>query len=166
MNTHMRHSAAYALAFVLSFTALYGLYHLAGPALPLYYAALADSVCWFFGIFDPSVSCESNYLLYDGVHQLVIVEGCDGVTFIVLILAAVLPFPATWRHKLIGVIWLSAAILFVNWMRLAILSAVRFYLPAGFDFVHVYLFQPLMIAFTLAVFFLWLSFTNDRTSEN
>ncbi len=165
MKTLIRHPAAYAAAFVISFTGLYALYHLAGPALPLYYAALANSVCWFFGLFDPSVSCESNYLLYDDVRELVVVEGCDGVTFVLLILAAVLPFPATWRHKLIGLIWLSAAVLFVNWMRLAILSAVRFYVPAGFDFVHVYLFQPLMIAFTLAIFFLWLSFANDRTSE-
>ena len=145
----------YLLLFLALFAALYALYHLAEPLLPAYYAFLADAVCRVFGTFDAGVSCHDNYLLYEGARRLVIVEGCDGVTFVVLILAAVLPFPAPWMSKLIGVFLLTAVLLIVNWLRLVILAAIQFYLPDSFEFVHVYLFQPAMIGFTLFAFLIW-----------
>jgi exosortase/archaeosortase family protein len=146
----------YVVAFFALFVLLYALYSAGWSFLPAYYAALASSVCWLFGWFDPAVGCDANYLLYDDIRELVVVEGCDGLTFVALILAAVLPFPAPWKRKLIGLAWLIPALLVVNWLRLVLLAAVRFYAPSGFDFVHVYLFQPLMIAFTLIIFLLWL----------
>lgn len=165
MSRMIRKPTHYVLAFLGIFVALYALYSAAESALPAYYAALAHSVCWVFGWFDPSVSCKENYLLYEGTKALVVVEGCDGVTFIVLILAAVLPFPASWRDKLFGLALLIPAVLAINWLRLVILAAVKFYTPRGFDFVHVYLFQPAMIAFTLIIFFLWIVSPNDRVDK-
>lgn len=161
MLSMTEHPAAYVIAFVLLFAGLYGLYHLIQPHLLPYYAALAGSVCWLLGPLDPAVSCSENYLLYNGVRALVVVEGCDGVTFILLFLAAVLPFPMSWKSRLLGLAWLIPTIIVVNWLRLVVLSVIRFYLPSSFDFVHVYLFQPFMIALTLMLFFLWLGARND-----
>jgi exosortase/archaeosortase family protein len=161
----IRHPAIYVGAFLTLFVALYALYHLASPLMPLYYAALAETVHGFLSWFDPAVGSSENYLLYDGLRRLVVVEGCDGVTFVVLILAAVLPFPASRRHKLIGLALLIPAVLLLNWVRLVILAVINFYFTASFDFVHVYLFQPLMIAATLIIFFLWMTWSNERPQE-
>jgi exosortase/archaeosortase family protein len=150
-----RKPSSYVLAFVGIFALLYLLYQFAEPLLPAYYAGLAHSVCWLLGWFDPAVTCKQNYLEYGGVQQLVVVEGCDGVTFVVLILAAVLPFPAPWRARLIGIAALVGIIMALNWTRLVVLAAVKFYSPAAFDVIHVYLFQPVMIAATLIAFLAW-----------
>jgi len=150
-----RNPSSYVLAFFGIFSALYLLYQFAEPLLPAYYAGLAHSVCWLFSWFDPAVSCKQNYLVYQDVKQLVVVEGCDGVTFVVLILAAVLPFPAPWRARVTGIAVLVGIIMALNWARLVILAAVKFYSPAAFDVVHVYLFQPVMIAATLVAFLAW-----------
>jgi exosortase/archaeosortase family protein len=155
----------YTLAFFALFVLLYALYNAGWSFLPAYYSALAWSVCWLFGWFDSAVGCDANYLLYDGIRELVVVEGCDGITFVALILAAVLPFPAQWKVKLIGLGWLLPALLIANWLRLVLLTAIRFYVPAGFDFFHVYFFQPLMIALTLFLFLLWLGPTRDAPKE-
>jgi exosortase/archaeosortase family protein len=146
----------YVVAFLGLFIVLFGVYSAGSDFLPAYYAALAWSVCWVLGLFDPAVSCDANYLLYDGIRELVVVEGCDGITFIALILAAIIPFPAPWRDKLIGLAWAIPSLLAANWLRLLALSAIKFYAPSGFDFFHVYVFQPVMIAFTLLVFLSWL----------
>lgn len=160
-----RHPATYIVTFLVVFGILYGLYHLAEPWLPAYYAALARLVCGLLGWIDPAVGCESNYLLYNGQRELVVVEGCDGVTFVILIIAAVLPFPASWRSKLLGLLWLLPAVLLLNWLRLVVLAVLRFYVPDWFDFAHVYLFQPVMIAFTLAIVAVWLASQGPRLDE-
>lgn len=146
----------YVVAFFLLFILFYALYNAGWAFLPAYYAALAGSACWLLGLFDPAVGCDANYLLYNGIRELVVVEGCDGITFVALILAAVLPFPADWRDKLLGLAWLIPALLFANWLRLILLTAIRFYAPGAFDFFHVFFFQPLMIGFTLIMFVLWI----------
>jgi exosortase/archaeosortase family protein len=157
MTRSPHHSLLYVGAFLVIFAVLYALYHAAGDALVVYYSALASSVCWFMGLFDPAVGCSENYLLYNGITKLVVVEGCDGITFVALIIAAVLPFPASWREKAIGIAWLVPGVLMANWLRLLLLAAIDFYMPAGFHFTHVYLFQPLMIALTLIGFLVWLN---------
>lgn len=161
-----RNPGIYVLAFFGIFAALYLLYQFADPLLPAYYAGLAQSVCWLFGWFDSAVSCKDNYLVYHGISQLVVVEGCDGVTFVVLILAAVIPFPAPWKTRLLGITALVTAIMALNWARLVILAAVKFYMPNAFDLIHVYLFQPLMIASTLIAFLAWTIIANpNRRAE-
>jgi exosortase/archaeosortase family protein len=165
MYTLHTQARTYILAFFVLFAVLYALYRGLDAYLPAYYAALAESVCWFFAWFDPAVGCRDNYLLYRGVQELVVVDGCDGITFVALLIAAVLPFPVSWRARLIGLAWLIPALLFVNWLRLIILAAVRFYAAGAFDLVHVYLFQPLMIAFTLVAFLLWVESANASTQR-
>lgn len=161
----MQKPSHYVIAFFGIFVGLYALYSAAEPLLPAYYAALAQSVCWLFGWFDPLVTCEQNYILYEGARELAVVEGCDGVTFVVLIMAAVLPFPASWRAKLVGMTWLVLAVLAINWVRLVALTAIKFYAPAGFTLFHVYLFQPVMIAITLLIFLVWVMAPSDRANE-
>jgi len=165
MNLHVPERLRYLLAFVAIFVASFAVYTFSETWLQSYYDALARSVCWFFGWFDSAVSCAQNYLLYEGTRVLVVVEGCDGVTFVLLILAAVLPVPTTWWNRLVGLLTLVAAVLVVNWLRLVVLAGIRFYLPGAFDFVHVYLFQPFMIAFTLLLFFAWISSSHATPQE-
>lgn len=158
----MKRPLGYLVLFFAIFVALYAAYKLADPYLIHYYRALASSVCFVLGHFDPAVACEGNYILYGGARSLVVVEGCDGITFVALILAAVLPFSAPWRMRLVGLLTLIPALLVLNWVRLLVLAEVRFYMPQHFDFVHVYLFQPVMIFVTLAAFALWMIYSERQ----
>jgi exosortase/archaeosortase family protein len=158
----VRHPAFYVAAFLALFTAFYTVYQLSQPILPVYYKALADATCWALGWFDPAVSCSDNFILYNGLRELVVVEGCDGITFLALVAAAVLPFPAPWKTKVVGLAVLLPGVLLVNWLRLVVLAAIRFYLPGGFDLFHIYVFQPLMIGLTLMIFLMWIATTEQR----
>jgi exosortase/archaeosortase family protein len=160
MAVMINHRKYYVLAFFALFIVLYAVYTAVSGFIHAYYVGLAWSVCWLLGWFDTAVTCSENYLLYEGIRELVVVEGCDGITFIALIFAAVLPFPAAWKSKLVGLAWIVPALLIGNWLRLVALTAIKFYTPAGFDFFHVYVFQPVMIAFTLLIFLAWLRATN------
>lgn len=152
----------YVVPFFVIFIGLYVLYAWFEPYLEYYYAALATSVCAVLHPFDAAVSCNGNIIDYDGVPSLAIVAGCDGVTFLVLILAAVLPFPASVRSKAIGLAVLIPVLLGFNWLRLLVLSLVRFYLPDHFNLAHVYIYQPVMIVFTIAAFVLWISYSDKQ----
>jgi exosortase/archaeosortase family protein len=156
----------YVVPFFAIFVGLYALYAWLEPAMEHYYAALATSVCAVIGLFDAAVSCHGNIVHYADVPSLAIVAGCDGVTFIVLIVAAVLPFPASARAKAIGLAVLIPVLLGFNWLRLLVLGLIRFYLPDAFNLVHVYIYQPVMIVFTIAVFVLWIAYSDKQSTPS
>jgi len=149
------------LIFLAIFVALYAVYSFSEPLLEHYFAWLASAVVWLMSPFDPAVSAAGNLLEYGGRPSLRIAEGCDGVTVFILIIAAVLAFERPFRSRLIGVAVLVPLLFLINLARLVILSAVRFYSPDHFDFVHVYLFQSFMIFATFACFAVWVFLSED-----
>ena len=82
-----------------------------------------------------------------------------------LIFAAVLAFPKPLRERLIGVAILIPILFVLNWVRLFILSVIRFYTPDYFDFVHVYLFQPVMVFATFICFIAWILHNENRNKN-
>ncbi|MDX1605208.1 MAG: archaeosortase/exosortase family protein [Candidatus Competibacterales bacterium] len=145
-----------ALLFFAVFLSLYTLYQLSEPLLIHYFNWLAASVAWVAGLLDPAFGARGNLILYAGRPELRVVEGCDGITVFNLIIAAVLAFPKPWRQRLIGVLVLVPILFGINWLRLLILAEIRIYMPEFFGFVHVYLFQPVMIFATFVGFILWI----------
>jgi exosortase/archaeosortase family protein len=154
---------AYVGAFFALFVPLYWLvYFVLGDALHGYFAWLAWSVYQLFALFDPAVGHRANVLIYQGQDSLRVVEGCDGLTFAILLFSAILAFPGRLKHRLTGAFLAITAVLAFNWARLVILAALRFYVDDYFRTFHVYVFQPVMILFTLAAFVFWIIHSDSR----
>jgi exosortase H (IPTLxxWG-CTERM-specific) len=88
--------------------------------------------------------------------------GCNGVEAGIVLAAAMLAFPATWREKLLG---LSAGLLTVqalNLLRIVSLFYLGQWNETWFEWAHLYLWQALIMLDVLAVFLLWLRWLSAR----
>ncbi len=149
--------ARFTAIFLGVFVGLYALYTVFEPWLEHYYAFLAGSVAAALAVFDPQVSAQGNVIAYGAAASLKVVEGCDGVTVFILIAAALAAYPRPWMSRWLGIVGFVSLLFAINWLRLVLLACVRFYWPEHFHWVHVYLFQSIMIFATLALFVLWAS---------
>jgi exosortase H (IPTLxxWG-CTERM-specific) len=84
--------------------------------------------------------------------------GCNGAHVTILLWAALLAFPASWKQKALGLLAGTAAIHVVNLLRFISLFYVGEYNRAWFDFAHLYLWESLMMLDTLVIFWTWAHF--------
>ncbi len=82
--------------------------------------------------------------------------GCNGLEAILLLLAAILAYPASLKAKLFGVILGSTFLQFFNIIRIAILAWVLEYHPSIFPIMHEYITQSIMIAIAFVIFLVYL----------
>ena len=82
-------------------------------------------------------------------------NGCNGVEATILLVAAILAFPATLRSRLAGLVIASIAIELLNLVRLSSLFWLGEHYRPVFDFVHVAVWQSLVIVAAVAIFILW-----------
>ena len=151
--------------FFTIFLVLYSCYQWAELYLQHYFNWLASSVAAVIALFDKQVGAEGNLILYQDVPTLRVVEGCDGVTVFILIIAAVMAFPKPLKQRLVGVLVLVPVLFAINWLRLFILADIRFYLPEYFRIVHVYVFQPAMIFATFICFIVWITYDGRSSGK-
>lgn len=85
-------------------------------------------------------------------------NGCNGVETMIIFLAAVLAFPASWKAKVSGLAIGIVAIQAVNLVRVVALFLTGAYFPEFFDSSHTVVWQTIVIA---AGVFLWI-FWADR----
>lgn len=107
--------------------------------------------------FDPDVVAQGRVLRHAGSGAGVSIEaGCNGVEACLMLLAALLAWPASWRARLIGFAAGFAAIQFVNLLRIITLFYLADWNRSVFEFAHLYLWQALIMLDVLAVWLLWL----------
>jgi exosortase H (IPTLxxWG-CTERM-specific) len=82
-------------------------------------------------------------------------NGCNGVETMLIFLAAVLAFPASWRARLAGLALGIAAIQAVNLVRVVALFLTGAYLPRLFDTSHTVIWQTLVILVGVLVWVYW-----------
>ena len=82
-------------------------------------------------------------------------NGCNGVEAVILLAAAIFAFPATLRSRLIGVFTASVAIEALNLVRLSSLFWLGEHYRRVFDFVHIAVWQTLIILAAISIFILW-----------
>ncbi len=86
---------------------------------------------------------------------IAIANGCSGLEAVILLGAAILAFPASWRARAIGVTLGSAAIMALNIVRVISLLYIGQYSHAWFDWAHLYLWDVLIMLDALLVFLIW-----------
>lgn len=84
-------------------------------------------------------------------------NGCNGIETMLIFMAAVLAFPASWRSRLAGLGIGLVAIQAVNLVRVVALFLTGAYFPAFFDASHTVIWQTLVILSGVLLWLLWAS---------
>lgn len=84
-------------------------------------------------------------------------NGCNGVETMLIFMAAVLAFPASWRSRLAGLVLGLVAIQAINLVRVVALFLTGAYFPGFFDASHTVLWQSLVILSGVLLWLLWAS---------
>jgi exosortase H (IPTLxxWG-CTERM-specific) len=82
-------------------------------------------------------------------------NGCNGVEAMMVLAAAVLAFPATFRSRLAGLLAGCVAIQILNLVRVASLVWLGEHHRQFFDFVHVGVWQSIVILAAVSMFIVW-----------
>lgn len=93
-------------------------------------------------------------------------NGCNGVETALLFGAAVLAFPASWVHRLIGLVLGFAAIQFLNLFRVITLFWIGLHRPALFNSSHTVIWQSVVVLFGVVLFLLWASREKRLSAES
>jgi exosortase family protein XrtF len=86
-----------------------------------------------------------------------IVEGCNGISVIILFISFIVAFSGNLKNTLLFVFGGSLLIYILNVIRIAILIVLIYYFPEQNHFLHGVLFPAIIYG---AVFFLWVIWVN------
>jgi exosortase H (IPTLxxWG-CTERM-specific) len=156
----------FLLIFAISLAVLFGLL-LAPPSVPAvdrFTRGLVTVSAAVIRLFGGHAVADGD-LLQDPFtrFRIQMAYGCNGAHVTILLWAAVLAFPATWKQKAMGLLAGTSAIHAVNLVRFISLFYVGIYNRSWFDFAHLYLWESLMMIDTLVIFWTWAHFV--RKSE-
>lgn len=87
---------------------------------------------------------------------VVIERVCNGIEAVIILVSAIVAFPAPWKNKVFGVLLGVVAIQALNLLRIISLFYLQQWNRAWFDWFHLYLWQALIVLDALVVFLLWL----------
>jgi exosortase H (IPTLxxWG-CTERM-specific) len=146
-------------SFALVFAGLYLLFGLtpgirAGLIKP-YTGLLARAVAAVINLFGAAATVEGS-MVHSSRFSIDIVMGCDGIEASCLFAAGVLAFPASWRSKIIGLAIGVPLIHLINLARLIGLYYAGVYVPSGFEELHVYVAQTIVILLSTGILIFWL----------
>ena len=117
---------------------------------------LAAASAWLVTLFDPKVIATGKVLLSTVNGFAVSIEaGCNGVEATIVLVAAMLAFPASWQRKLVGLAVGIAAVQGLNVIRVISLFYLGQWNFDAFDFAHHYVWQALIMLDVLIVWLLW-----------
>ena len=85
-----------------------------------------------------------------------VVDMCNGVEATILLLAAMIAFPAPLLYKLKGMLIGIATVHTLNILRIISLVYLGAYKPEWFEWVHWYLWDALIMLDILVVFLAWI----------
>ena len=126
-------------------------------AIAPFTAAIAHVSVWLMRLFDHDVIARQNDILSlttgGGIE---IVAGCNGVAAVLILVSAVLAFPAPWKHKLAGIGLGFLAIQALNLVRIISLFYLHAWSQVWFEWFHLYLWQALIVLDALVFWLLWL----------
>lgn len=150
-----------AVRFALLFLGLVGGFY-AVFLLPFFedaifprYLELNTKLCGLFlGLFESGVVTDETSLMSPR-YSLRIARGCDAVEPIALFSAAALALPVGGRFKWLGIAGGCAILFIMNIVRIVSLFYAGIYVPGAFEFIHLEIWQPFFIVFTLFLWVVW-----------
>ena len=107
-------------------------------------------------VFDSHVVAQGKVLQsVDNAFAVSIEAGCNGVEATIVLIAAILAFPASWKHKLVGLLVGIVAVQGLNIVRVISLFYLGQWNFDAFEWAHLYLWQALIMLDVMVVWLLW-----------
>ena len=125
-----------------------------------YLNAVAHVAAWGIWLFDRSVVAHGDQV--EGLFSLRIVLDCAALDAHALFAAAVLAFPAPWRHRLGGLAAGTLGLAAANVGRIVVLYLVGIRWPAIFPFMHEEVLQLAIVLTAFLAFRGWIVWTQRR----
>ena len=108
-------------------------------------------------IFDPHVTVFGKILQSTRNGFAISIEaGCNGIEAAIILIAAMLAFPAPWKHRAIGILAGLTAVQALNIVRVVSLFYLGQWNLKAFEWAHFYLWQALIMLDALIVWLLWI----------
>ncbi|MFO1323187.1 MAG: exosortase H [Burkholderiales bacterium] len=118
--------------------------------------ALAVIATSIVTVFDPDVVAYGKVIRSVGNGFAVSIEaGCNGVEATLVLCAAIIAFPAPWRHKALGIAVGVVAVQLLNIVRVISLFYIGQWNFAVFEWAHQYVWQALIMLDVLIVWLIW-----------
>ena len=120
-------------------------------------AILARLSVSLINLFDPRVIAYGKVIQSQTTGFRITIEaGCNAVEASIILIAAMLAFPAPWRHKVLGAAVGILAVQGVNVLRIISLFYLGQWRMDVFEFAHLYLWQALIMLDVLVVWLIWI----------
>ena len=117
---------------------------------------LAAISTWLVTVFDANVVASGKIMRSTTNGFAVSIEaGCNGVEATIVLLAAILAFPAPWRNKLVGLGIGIIAVQGLNIVRVISLFYLGQWDRDWFEWAHLYVWQALIMLDVLVVWLVW-----------
>ncbi|MCL2310827.1 MAG: exosortase H [Proteobacteria bacterium] len=118
---------------------------------------LAHISTWLVTLFDGQVEATGRVMrsLSNG-FGVSIEKGCNGIEATIVLVSAMLAFPAPWKHKIIGILSGFVAVQALNVVRVISLFYLGQWSQTAFDWAHLYVWQALIMLDVLIVFLVWI----------
>ena len=118
--------------------------------------ALATISAWLVTLVDPNVAASGKVLRSTANGFAVSIEsGCNGVEATIVLVAAMLAFPAPWQRRLLGLAVGIVAVQGLNIIRVISLFYLGQWDLRVFEWAHLYVWQALIMLDVLVVWLVW-----------
>jgi exosortase H (IPTLxxWG-CTERM-specific) len=123
---------------------------------------LAQACALLVTLFDANAAAVGKVLWNPASGFGVSIEpGCNGVEACIILIAAMVAFPASWQHKLRGIAWGLLAVQGLNLIRVISLFYLGQWNDTAFRVAHEYLWQGLIMVDVLVVWLVWVRYNPD-----
>jgi exosortase H (IPTLxxWG-CTERM-specific) len=125
--------------------------------------AVASASAALMRTFDATIATSGNVIGSSASPFAVSIEaGCNGVEATLVLVAAILAFPAPWPHRARGIVVGVAAVQVLNVLRVVSLFYLGRFDRDVFEWAHLYVWQALIMLDVLIVWIVWVRLVPGR----
>lgn len=121
---------------------------------------LTSAIAWLAGHlvqwFGGAAQVYGRVIRHPEGFAIQISNGCSGLEAVILLGAAILAFPASWRARAQGLLFGTLAIMALNQLRVISLFLIGQHSREWFDWAHLYAWDILIMLDGLIVFIFWI----------
>ncbi|MDO3388102.1 exosortase H [Gilvimarinus sp. SDUM040013] len=122
-------------------------------------SGLAQASAFFIQLFGRELAVQ-GIVMVDRLtgFAVQIAAGCNGIEAMILLVAAIVAFPAPWRYRLVGLVFGLVSVQALNLVRIVSLFYLGIWHKPSFEWAHLYIWQALIMLDTLLVWMLWIRY--------
>ena len=129
-------------------------------------ASIAHLSAWLLQTWDPQVLAHGK-IIWNAENQFAvsIEAGCNGVEAGLILISAMLAFPAPWKARLVGILVGNLTVQALNLLRIISLFYLGQWDETLFEWAHLYVWQALIMLDVLVVFLVWLRWLGKQEAS-